>query len=281
MYSQQSQSGQILLITLLVLTIATTVVLSVIGRSSSDVSLSNQVSESATALSAAEAGIEESLKSGTGTVGAQTLTTGVTYNVTRTDTGAGASYYQFPKKTSVDSVETLWLVPHNGSIMDDSDQYYEANTIDVCWSDGTPKPALLVSIWYKRGGAIRIARGAYDPDPSSRSTTNNFSDDDATSGCSGSGLAYKKTITFTDFDSPAINPTSDILLFLRLQPIYNDATIAVAPSTDGLLPAQGSKLDSVGSVASGVTRKVVVYQQYKTPESIFDNVVYSQNTFNQ
>lgn len=57
--------GQVLLITVLVLSIAVTIALSLIGRSVTDVSMSRNLEESARAFSAAEAGIEETLLTNT------------------------------------------------------------------------------------------------------------------------------------------------------------------------------------------------------------------------
>lgn len=272
-----NQRGQILLTTLLVLSLATTVVLALIGRSVTDVSLSSQVEESAKALNAAEAGIEESLLSGGNALGSAG---GAAYSSTVTTIGGASSVYQFSKKTSVDATETLWLVPHASGVMDESNPY-RGLSLDICWSDAAVKPALLVSIWYKRDSEYRVARGAYDPDTTRRVSSNNFAGVDATSGGCGGGSAtiYKKTITFSNFDN--INTSSDTLLFLRLQPIYNGATIAVSPVSSSSLPSQGNKIDSIGSVGSGVTRKVVVYQQFKSPAPIFDHVLYSQETLSQ
>ena len=80
--SYRHQQGQILLITLLVLTVATTIALSLIGRATIDLSMSNQLEESTRAFNAAEAGVEQALKSGLGTNGPAVLTNGVTYDVT-------------------------------------------------------------------------------------------------------------------------------------------------------------------------------------------------------
>lgn len=271
------QEGQILLISLLVLSLATTVALSLIGRSTTDVSISNQISQSSRAFSAAEAGIEEALKIGSGTEGAQVLATGVTYSVTKDDIGGAAGAYVFPKKASRGTTETLWLVDHNADGTLAETPTYTAASIDVCWSSETTTPAMIVSVAYKTGAQYRVAKGAYDPD-STRASTNKFSGVTATTGgCgAGTGTTYKQTVTFADF-VPAINPASDTLLMLRLQPAYADASLAV--NALGVLPLQGSKLESTGTSETGITRKIVVYQQYRSPPSIFDSVIYSQGSF--
>lgn len=266
----EHERGQVLLISLLVLSIATTVVLSLISRSTTDVTISNQISQSSRAFSAAEAGIEEALKTGTGTVGAQVLTAGVTYNVAKADIGGAAGAYVFPKKVSRGMTETLWLVNHNADGTLAEIPTYTAATIDVCWSSETTTPAMLVSVVYKTaGGQYRVAKGAYDPD-GTRAGTNKFSAPTAsTGGCGDGSTTYKQTITFT--------PDMDTLLTLRLQPLYADANLAVTAT--GVLPIQGGKLESIGTSETGITRKIVVYQQYRSPPSVFDSVIYSQGLF--
>ncbi len=272
------ESGQVLLISLLVLSIATTVALSLIGRSTTDVAISNQISESSRAFSAAEAGIEEALKTGAGSAGAQVLTAGVTYNVSKADIGGAAGAYVVPKKVNRGSAETLWLVGHNADGTLVERPTYTAPTIDVCWSSEGTTPAMIVSVVYKTAvGAYRVAKGAYDPN-STRVLTNKFSGvTSTTGGCgSGTGTTYKQTVTFGSF-TPAINPASDTLLMLRLQPVYADANLAV--NATSALPLQGGKIESTGTSEAGITRKIVVYQQYQSPPSIFDSVIYSQGSF--
>lgn len=278
MTNQKPQEGQVLLISLLVLSIATTVALSLVSRSTTDVTISNQISESSRAFSAAEAGIEEALKAGVGTSGTQVLTAGISYAVSKADIGGSAGAYVFPKKISHGTTETLWLVNHNADGTLVETPTYTNATIDVCWSEESTVPAMIVSVLYKTaGGLYQVARGAYDPD-SGRALTNNFSGVTSTSGgCGeGTGTTYKQTITFGGF-TPAITPVSDTLLMLRIQPLYADANIAV--SAVGTLPIQGNKLESTGTSEGGLARKIVVYQQYRSPPSVFDSVIYSQGSF--
>lgn len=274
---QKLQEGQVLLISLLVLSIATTVALSLIGRSTTDVSISNQINESSRAFSAAEAGIEESLKTGMGTNVPQVLTSGSTYTVAKANIGGATGAYTFPKKIKPGTTETLWLVNHNtdGTLIEIPT--YAAPSIDLCWSSETITPAMIASVVYKTaGGEYRVAKGAYDPD-SARALTNKFSGVTSSSGgCGvGTGTTYKQTITFGDL---SINPALDILLMLRLQPVYSDTVFAVNTGSSPL-PLQGAKLESSGVSGAGVTRKIVVYQQFRAPPSIFDSVIYSQGSF--
>ncbi len=279
MASLRRNSGQVLLITLLVLSVATTIVLSVIGRATTDVAISNQIAESQRAFSAAEAGIEEILLSGIAPVGAQVLSPGVSYSVQKADIGGAAGVYQYPSKTPVGNTETLWLVNHNanGSLVESPT--YTAGTIDICWSAETTGAAVLASVLYKSGGVYKVARAAYDP-VATRRETNKFSEPSVMSGGCGanSGTTYKQTLTFANF-TPAINPGSDTLISLRLSPLYGETKFAIAAPI--AVPLQGSRVESSGSTDGGTTRKIVVYQQYRTPDSIFDAVVVSGGNFSK
>src|SRR4030042_2981143 len=147
------QSGQVVLITLLVLTIATTVALSLISRTTTDTSITNQVEESSRAFSAAEAGIEEALKIGVGT-SLPTAIIGspdVSYSVSMASIGGAAGAYQFPRKTLKDTTETVWLVDHqsSGALAEPLSPTYVSPSIDICWSSESTTPALVVTVLYR------------------------------------------------------------------------------------------------------------------------------------
>jgi len=76
------QRGQAALIALLVLTVATTIGLSLIARSTTDVSITRTQEESSRAFSAAEAGIELALKSGADVATSTDSTLHTTYSAT-------------------------------------------------------------------------------------------------------------------------------------------------------------------------------------------------------
>jgi hypothetical protein len=102
---------------------------------------------------------------------------------------------------------------------------------------------------------------------------------EVTNGCGvNTGTTYKQTITFNSLNSLAaplsITPALDILIALRIRPLYSDTKIAV--NTGGTLPSQGKRIESTGSTATGTNRKIVVVQQYRSAETIFDAALYSQ-----
>lgn len=265
-----------LLITILVLTVASTIALSLIGRATLDLSMSNQLAESSRAFNAAEAGIEEALRSGSTTT--QVLTPGVTYNVTVTSIGGTGGLYVMQHKTLKDVTETLWLVNHNDDGSINETPFYTASTLDVCWSKETLTPALVVSVLYKEGvdGTYKTARLALDPSAASRG--NSFEVPPVvTSGC-GSTNNYLKQISFVDLGITLLGVNRDTLLALRIRPEYADTSISIDPGANAL-PKQGNRIESVGTTGTGIARKVIVYQQYRAPASIFDSVIFSQSSF--
>lgn len=270
-----AESGQVLLITLLVLSIATTIGLSLIGRTTTDIAINTQLEESSQALAAAEAGIEEALKTGVGTDGVKTLTPNITYTVSVSTIGAATGVYQFPKKTIRGNVETLWLVNHNADGTLAEVPTVTGGSVDLCFSHETTTPAITFALFYKKAGVYTVARGAVDPD-AVRSATNHFSGVTALNGGCGVSTMYRQLITFSDF---GINPVVDTLLYLRVRPLYSDTQLAV--NSGVLLPSQGSKIQSTGQTQTRIERKVTAFGQYRAPATIFDSAIYSQGSLSQ
>lgn len=271
------KKGQVLLITVLVLSIAVTIALSLIGRSVTDVSMSRNMEESARAFHAAEAGIEEALRTNIQATNTS-YTPGAGYASNIAVIGDTTGVYTLPTIT-VGQADTVWLVGHTASNAIDESTYYQNSTIDMCWTHSTPAPALEVVIYYKSGGSYLVTRGAYDPDVTAR-PANNFSSvtdyDNISAGCAGMTNAYRQTIPI-----PAGIP-----LFMRIRPYYGNATVSIAPLGGNKLPKQGVEITSVGCTQitasgcteGGVTRKIVVRRQYAVPATVFDYSVFSQGS---
>lgn len=265
--------GQVLLITVLVLSIAVTIALSLIGRGVTDVSMSRNVEESARAFSAAEAGIEEALK-GNIVTNAREYVSGVTYQSSSTIIGGSTGEYTLPV-TSAGNVASIWLVDHNEDNTINESSYYQGTSFAVCWtppSGDDPIPAIEVDVYYKLGGVYMVQRSAYDPDAAAR-PSNNFSGTLNYNGSCGSVTGvYRRAITLP----------GGIPLLVRIRPYYNQTTITVSPIGASItLPKQGVEITSTGTTDGGIVRKIVVRRQYPWPASIFDYSVYSQNSFSQ
>ena len=265
--------GQVLLITVLVLSIAITIALSLIGRGITDVSMSRNVEESARAFSAAEAGIEEALK-GNFITEAREYTPGVKYQSSSTIIGGTTGEYTLPV-TNIGEVASVWLVDHLATNAINEAVYYQGTSLNVCWtppSVGMPIPAVQVDVYYRLAGVYRVARYAYDPDRASR-PSNNFSGITEVGGACGSVTGvYRQSVPMP----------GGIPLLVRIRPFYGQTRITIAPvGTDIPLPKQGVEITSTGTTDGGVTRKIVVKRQYPWPASVFDYGVYSQDSFIQ
>jgi len=279
MGAKKYESGQILLITLLVLTVVITIGVALIGRTRTDVTSSAEIEESARAFSAAEAGIEQALISGAGTQGEVTLSNNnASYTTNVSTIGSAQGAYAFSELTNVGDTETLWLVGHTPEGLLNESVKYTGASVDICWkgvSGGIP--ALAATVVYKTsGGLYRTAQRAFDP---TGTRQNNFAAGGAVgNGCGQTGV-YRQTILFSSF-SPVINPASDTLLMLRLRPFYANAFL-FADAGASTLPAQGRLISSEGSTETGITRRVVVSQQFRSPSGIFDAAVISQTNFSR
>jgi len=250
---------------------AVTVAIGVISRTTTDLAITSQMEDSARAFSAAEAGIEEGLLPAAQST-TKTLSAGIKYTTSVADVGGTTGVLTLPGMTTKQSTQTIWLANHVGGVLDET-RVFAADYIDVCWTKpAAMTPALVVTIVYKRGLNYLVAKGAYDADSASRSPSNGFDGPTSSNTNAECGSAdYRARLTFADF---GIAPASDILLMLRIRPVYGDTTISV--DSPVLLPLQGKRVESTGTTAGGTNRKIVVFQQYPSAESFFDAALYSQ-----
>lgn len=273
------QSGEIILVILLIMAVGLTIGLSVAGRSLTDVRLSTQIDESSRAFSAAEAGIESVLSLGLYGAGSASGPIGDSnYDVSVAALGASSSIFAFPTALEDGDAQTIWLVNHgaNGPV---EARTYTQNSIEVCWGDETATvPAIEVSVLFKSGSNYKVARAGFDSNKAGRSgSANNFLDPDS-GACSqqAAGYNHHTTVTFVSLDPLVpINMVTDTLLALRLRPVYASAKIAVVPSGGATLPEQGKNISSVGKSGSGVSRRWNVVQTYSAPTDLFDYAVWS------
>ncbi len=282
---KSNNKGQIVLIILLVMAVGLTIGLSVAGRSLTDVRLSSQIEESNRAFSAAEAGIEQVLKTGVASVtGTPSGTVGnASYNVNLNVIGGTTAQFSFPSTISEGDAQTIWLVGRNASgLPDDTNRDYVPSTIQFCWSylGTSPRPAVDISVFFKNAGVYKVSRAAYDPD-STRLAQNGFSSvtDVAGGYCAAGGqtYSYRVTLNFTTLTPPISAGIAFIPIALRIKPVYNDTKIAVVPAggAGGALPEQGKNIISTGTTASGVARRWNVVNTYASPFDIFDYGVWS------
>ena len=264
---RKSESGQALLIVLLVMAVGLTMGLSVISRSTTDIRISRQEKESARAFSAAEAGIEQALLSSAGVSG---NIGGIDYSVTPETQGGGTEFDFGGGKFAAGDTQTVWLIEHTGSGELGGDSFPVGGQITVCWGEDTAdKMAIEASVIYKTTtGEFRVTRGAYDAD---YGRGNGFDPADNTGGGNCGNLAFAENIN--------IIPASGTLYALRLRLLYNDDFEPLAVSGSADFPSQGKCYVSTATVQeSGITRKVRQCQSHKVPPAIFDYVLFSEGS---
>ncbi len=256
------RSGQTVLIIVLVMTIALTVGLSLINRTTTDIRVTSQFEDSARAFSAAEAGIEQSLATFQNAQGQ--YDNGLTYASTVSDLGTAITPYQLPLTTTrVGQVGTVFLVGHTATgFLDWDGTRYLGGQITLCWrqansSDSIPAMEVVYNARSAPNQYISV-RTAFD----SASRGNGFNSVGTPALCDG-------------LVGTTINVDSNATAMLRIRPFYSDAVVFVR--TDGNpLPPQGNTIESTGSIPGGATRKITVIRQFKTPPPLFDYVLYSE-----
>lgn len=280
-----TQSGQALLIILLVLAVALTVVLSVISRSVTDIAVTTKEREAARAFSAAEAGVEEALIGGSLS---GSFAGGGSYTVVVGGLAEGGTEFPAPGKVAAGDAIPIWFVSHadDGSLTCADGKCFTGSSMRVCWGEsGTSAgdaqtPALEVVIIYTATAGnyetTRVARAAFDPN-SGRRASNQFAAPDAgTCSIGDQDYAFSKTINFTDLGVPSsVYNTQNGLQTARLRLLYNtQKPHPVGASVGTPLPAQGTRIESTG-IAGAATRKIEVFQLYSDLPPIFDFALFT------
>jgi hypothetical protein len=264
------------------------VVLSIVSRSITDISLSSKDEDSARAFSVAEAGIENLIIGGPkiGDIGGGSYSAG---SIGFGENTSSINYDDIGKFYSGEDV-TVWFVSHdeNNKFTCSGKPCYRGDTsFKACWGnpgtavDDDKAPAVEISFYYdETGGSIgstpnysgvKVARVNYDP----KLRGNNFLP--ALSGCNLGDKSY--AFSTGDINIPVRDSCKDdkgCLLFARVKFIYNDTIahgLGVSVSS-GSFPAQGRLLSSSGTYA-GATRKMQVVDLFKSPLGIFESGLFS------
>lgn len=249
---KDQQSGQVFLIVLLTMVIALTVGLSIASRNVTNLRISQEEISSQRALAAAEAGIEQSLKSKLD-IGATSLEPGITYSTDVNPVSNPVSGTQVlvngGNVVAKDEGADIWLVEHNA---DDTPNFSSpwSGTITIYWG-GAPAPcdnaAFEVVVISGTVASPVLRRYTYDP-CSARRGSNNFGSPGGGGTVSGKTFSYSTTI-------PAIASG----FVVRAIPLYFSATMGVVASS-ALFP-QGVLVEATGQ-SLGTTHKLNVFKGY-------------------
>ena len=275
-----------------------TVVLSVVSRSVTDITVSTYEEDALRAFSAAEAGIEEALLKGTTQDPEPVpIENDVEYDVKVEDKTVTDKRYRYPKDLVSGETATFWFVSHdaNGNLICDSTAgkpCFIKNTLNLCWGNPTASvvPAIEVTYYYDTSSGsmtipnnftnVKVKRFAFDENHSARG--NNFNDTIIGSGCTiGSDqFRYRANINVNTDVAPSCDSNSGCSIMAKIRMYYATAAEpqrigmwTTGPASD--IPSQGFLIDSKGSAGES-TRRINVFQSFPEPPSFFDATVFSR-----
>lgn len=258
------QRGQILLISLLVLTVALTVGLSVSVRTITTNRMATAADSSQRAFSAAEAGIERALTAGND-FSIVKLSNNSSFSTTRSTVSgdeflANNGGFIF-KDDSVDvwlSDYPDYISPWTGNL-----SIYWGDSGDVCVDipeSANSMAALEIVLISGTKVSPVITHYAFDPCSTGRRGYNNFG------SVLGGGIVAGRNFP----NSATISVNSGLLA--RVIPLYAGTLIGVRGTG---LPPQGTVITSVGS-SGGTQRKIVSFRSYpKAPIEMYPFLIFS------
>ena len=257
------ESGQALLVVVLVMVVALTVGLSLVSRSIVNIRTSTEEADAQEALAAAEAGIEQAIQTNTTIPLTTFIENNTTYNANVTEAkGADAFLANGGNLVIKDDGIDVWLVSHNpdGTPNYATSPIWNGN-LDIYWGDPSlsdcDNAAMEVAVISKNSTPppdFQLKRYAYDP-CTSRRGDNKFSPPTPTGPVN---IIEGKTFPYT----VRINNVSSGLV-VRVVPIYASTAVAVDGSIE--LPTQGFAIDSTGTSGAGdrqVLRSITYFKTY-------------------
>jgi Tfp pilus assembly protein PilX len=263
----KNERGQAVLIVLLSLSVVLVVVMFILSRSITDISLSSKEEDSMRAFSAAEAGIERVLVTGSAT-GSMNIGD-ATFDASVSDFASATSSVVYPISLKSGEIATFWFTrPGDPTV-------FSGNQMKLCWADdntssgASDTPAVEVTVYYKVGAEYRVFRKMVDP-----YTTRTQNNDSVANNCTinGEALEFSNTVLLTGLTN---------LQFATVKILYNTTTahkigidVSVSTTASKLLPSQGAKILSDGQFGDA-NRRVEVYQLHPVAPPIFANAIYS------
>lgn len=297
----KSQNGQVILILILIMTVALSIGLSIVQKSLIDISTSSKVEQSSRAFSAAEAGVEEALRSSSDAscTNCQSFTNSSSIKEISDSkfpvvqaAGNQQDGLEYPPLGKED-VAQFWLADlNNNDSFGRPAEFYMPSTktsdrgIEIYWGSPTAeKAAIAVKIVYYDGTAYKPASYYFDSD-AARYTSNGFIN--ASAKCSdslatinttlGNNRSFYCKIVIDSLSSPPF-PSSGLML-VRTRLLYNSTSQPIAIrgyKTCGAgcsLPPQARSIIATG-ISGETQRKVNVFLLDKVVPPYFDYAIFS------
>ncbi len=252
-----NQSGQALLIVVLVMVVALTVGLSIASKSITSFRSSTDTASSQKALSAAEAGIEQALKSNA-SIPLTSISQDTKYSTDVSPVQGATFLLNGSNPVLQSSGIDLWLTRY----FSDSAQLYKppyypsSGSFTVYWgesAEGCSNAALEVVVISGTKTSPVISRYAFDP-CAARRGGNYFASPGGQATVAGRKFYYQATIPVGDGGVAGGGG-----LMARVVPLYMSAIMAVNGTND--FPPQGSVITAVGQ-SGNTQRRVNVFQGY-------------------
>ncbi len=248
------QSGQTMLIVVLVMVVALTVSLAIAARSITNLRVSSEEANSEKAFQAAEAGIEEVIKSGQPITIAEDLGNNAYITaVTKTDLVDQTQFLVNNGEiiTQDDGID-VWLSTYS-PIVSDSYANPWSGGLTVYWGTSTdscltnPPQAAALEIILLEGSKDNPTAERFAVDPCTRD--NGFAP--SAVGATIGGVSFPYSFHVTGITSG---------LIMRIIPLYSNTVMGIKPDTGTpAFPSQGEVIVSKGS--SGTTQRQIMYFQ--------------------
>ena len=295
----KSQSGQILIIFLLILVIGLAIILSIASRAITDLRVSTTSEESSRAYFAAEAGVEEALKristEGVAVTGGS-IDLGqseVNYSVDTVSLGVDQAFV-FPNELAKDDVAQIVFLSNFDILSSSAYGDLGEEKLILYWGKDNVNPnnttvpgitpALEFTIVYYTGTEFKLVKYAFD----SAARTNSFCGSVQIAPLGTPFLSkfrFRREIKFrTGEGSPCDDKiTTGKLVLGRIKLLYNDEPhpVAIAPESGKTLPGQVKEIIATGKTDSGVTRKLKVTRLHPSLPGLFDWVFFSGQSINK
>jgi len=272
----KKSSGQAVLLVILGMAVALTVVLSVVSRSVTDVSVTSIEEDSSKAFSAAEAGIEKLLVGESSVSNLDLGNMAFIQSAQAMPLGEGQNYFDFNESYNSGDEATIWFVSHDDRspqrLTCTSKPCFNGNDFSILWNGNA---AVEVVIYYDILGnsgvisstpnfsGVRVKRFVFDSD-NVRRESNKFSSPEVRQG--SEYLYSTGNISLSGLTRP---------LFARVKFIYSGVNGFRVSVANGVLPSQGRLLVSKGTAGSSV-RQVELRDYYRSSLDVFELGVFSQ-----
>jgi len=248
--------GQVLLVAIMLLATTLTIALAVSFKSTTDTQVAKLEEDSQRALAAAEAGIEAAIRQGN--VNLNTLNLGIGISgVATIDTTSSKTSFITPLLQK-DEQYTLYLTPYDRVTDTFGAGAYDGGAMTIYFGQNNNCPTLELTVMSKDGTylekkLVKEASPVCDAGIQGNSTYS-VSNPGASDTVNGQAFSYKATI-------PSVDLTSGNLLFIRvLHSSSNISTPIGIKVAQNALEIQGNTITSQATTATGVTKKVQLFQ---------------------